>query len=239
MPAQFTAKEKKFLLWAVFIIIGPGLLFTHTCTDKISSGMRYSNVNKSKEQKAYAKLLLAQRKDAVVDPATGYVICGVKRKFILHEPVVRIKSCDGNYVTLKKSFMRRFKAAMDYCKKTKNVCINVYGSLRSNIHTHKSNKKRKKRHFKFWASPTAKSCTDSHNMGQAFDVLNFAASFECLQREGFHGGWTGLLKDPGHFFDPKLDIISVPTGWKAKWKAAKNKAWCATKRWCRFNLRAK
>jgi hypothetical protein len=198
------------------------------------SGSGLEDTNTKAEQKELAQKILSLEKDAVIDPNTGYAFCP-RGRTILPEELNKFQMC-GHELILKQSIGERLQAANETCMRTKNVCISVYSTLRSNLNAENSSKKRKGWWKQNFGSKAASgNCNTTHLIGQTFDVLNFDKSHECLVEQGFNGGWAGVQNDPHHYYDPKTDIIPVLKGADAALRTARNKAWCLSDGPCRRN----
>jgi len=178
---------------------------------------------KSKAEIDFEEKLLKKHPDAIRDPGTSYVVCGPRVKHILNEPVVEFEMA-GHQLVLKKSFAERLQAANEEMKKATGKQIIVYSSTRSNLKNAKSGENKQKG-YAIFDPPSSGPCTGAHVMGQAFDVLNFDEAYQFLEKQGFEGGFPGLLKDPWHFFNPKMDIIPKLDGLQRKARIAENEAY--------------
>jgi len=222
--------RRRFLIVVGTILGGSQIIaiFSHKggCSDKGGSETEKKESKKSEKSKAeidFEEKLLKKHPDAVRDPGTSYVVCGPRVKHILNEPVVEFEMA-GHQLVLKKGFAERLQAANEEMKKATGKQIIVFSSTRSNLKNGKSGEN-KQAGYAIFETPSSGPCSGAHVMGQAFDVLNFDEACDYLEKQGFEGGYPGLLKDPWHFFDPKTDIIPQLNGLERKARIAENMAY--------------
>ena len=132
----------------------------------------------------------------VLDEGTGNYINPqwLDPKKILHEPLITGR-INGKKVSLKRSVMKRLKAADEAMFKETGEHIKVGEHFRSNREQFKLYQELKSK-----GGRVAKPGNSFHEIGQAVDLpLNWQKAEKYMWAQGFRGGSKGLKNDANHF----------------------------------------